>query len=137
MIKVIQWAMTVILSKGISVAIECRNKRLKQSRAQRPGIRVTLALQVLLSGILIWKTVFSNITLSSVRKKKWVLTLSPKEQPEQTLHTRSVSWRQEGKTLNLRDELHFYSLPIAKSLERNNIFIQIVWLSWYILEPDM
>lgn len=96
---------------------------------------VTLALQVLLVGILIWKTVFSNITLSSVRKiGSYFITQG---QPKQILHSRSVSWRQEGKTLNLRDELHFYSLPIAKSLERNNIFIQIVWLSWYILEPDM
>lgn len=61
--------MTMILSKGISVAIECRNKRLKQSRAQRPGIRVTLALQVLLSGILIWKTIFQHYPLLSKKKK--------------------------------------------------------------------
>lgn len=81
--------------------------------------------------------IFQHYPLLSKEKKKWVLILSPKEQPKQTLHTGSVSRRQEGKTLNLRDELHFYSLPIAKSFERNNIFIQIVWLSWYILEPDM
>jgi hypothetical protein len=96
---------------------------------------VALLLQVLLTGFLIWKTMVSNIILFSLRTCG-VLFYHPRNNPNRLC---PPDWYHEDmrERLNLGDELHFYSLPIAKSSERSNIFIQIVWLSWYILEPDM
>lgn len=114
----------LVASKGSHIP-QGDDPKILPVKARRAGIMMVLAL-----GPTDSCASFSSLLSPPLQS----ISHHPRNSPNiQTVHFRSISWSHEK---NKERKTLLFS-PIAKSSERNNIFIQIVWLPLYMFEPDM